>query len=991
MKKGILPLKLFLIITILGGLAVSFMAFTDLPDVLLQNNTKQTNSHKVGPSLEHLAKIRNNQVTGLISPNDLKIVQGELEKIGEQRAINMDWQQLGPDNFGGRTRAIHFTNPDGGNPIAYAGAVSGGLWKSDNLGTTWSKINMESYNLNVSSITQTPNGKMFVGTGEVFDAHSNSGLEDMGYSSGFMGQGIFISTDGENFSLLESTKPQFNDIESDWAFVNELAADPTNGRVYAATNTGLKYSNDDGQTWKTVKDSEGTELTMNSLDVQVGSDGVVVACIDNLCYISADGDVNGFVLRSTGDSISLPDVGVNRIEFAIAPSDPNILYASVVNSQGHVYNIYLSENKGAEWKVILPGTASVPIFSQAQNGVYLGFGEGVYHNAITVFPNNPDKVLLGGIDAWQGKKIQENGFFEWINISESNNIDLVSTYVHENHHVYTFFPGSDDRFLIGNDGGVRIGNISGDIYEFETSNRNYLTTQFYTIGYSGFKDYVVGGTQSDGVITLPGFGNTNSEGIKILPFFGAGVGGPCVVSSIVPNVIVIGADAGIIRRSDDFGANYSAPDQFPGTIGNPTAFSTPMVLVENFNNLYSSDSNWYHADQYIPGGSKLTIRSVNSGQPFTYTLPQDVELNEGDSILIQDIVTAYYYLGVASGIYFTKEVHQFDKEPEWFVISNSDFGLDGIPYSMAITADGNHLFVGTLDGKLYRISNLATAYNFERADVTSPGCIVSTQPIELIVPGSETENEQVITSIAIDPNDPNNLMITLGNYGNDHYVLYSNNALAQFPEFSSKQGNLPHMPVYSSIIEMKNPKVAILGTEHGIFVTENILADQPQWSRNNTNMGNVPVFDLKQQIIDQPSKTIKITNGNEVTWITYPGTENWGSIYAATFGRGVFRSDAYFLVGIDEFGESDLTDQNNLFVYPNPVHSDAIIEFNSEKNSVVDINVYDLNGKLVKANASQVHKGLNKITLNVGHLSKGTYIMQLISGNRTYTSKFLVK
>ena len=131
-------------------------------------------------------------------------------------------------------------------------------------------------------------------------------------------QVVFLSTDGKNFSLLQSTKPDFNNMESDWAFINELASDQGNGRIYAATNTGLKYSNDGGDTWQTAMDTAGTELNSFAWDVQVGSDGSVITCVDNLAYLSINGNVNNFVLRSTGDSVSLPDADVARIKFAIA-------------------------------------------------------------------------------------------------------------------------------------------------------------------------------------------------------------------------------------------------------------------------------------------------------------------------------------------------------------------------------------------------------------------------------------------------------------------------------------------------------------------------------------------------------------------------------------------------------------------------------------------------------------------------------------------------
>jgi hypothetical protein len=309
---------------------------------------------------------------------------------------------------------------------------------------------------------------------------------------------------------------------------------------------------------------------------------------------------------------------------------------------------------------------------------------------------------------------------------------------------------------------------------------------------------------------------------------------------------------------------------------------------------------------------------------------------------------------------------------------------------MAISADGNHLFVGTLNGKLFRISNLATAYNYDRADVNSPTCIVSTQPIQLIVPGTTDEVTQVITSIAIDPQDPNNVLVTLGNYGNDHNVLFSNNALAQFPEFNSRQGNLPPMPVYSSVIEMMNPQIAIIGTDHGVFATENIQAENPQWTKQYTNMGSVPVFDLKQQLILQPSKTIRLVNGNEVTFITYPGTNNWGTIYAATFGRGLFMCDDFFLVDVEEIPGPGSQNVADILLYPNPAHSNIYIEFNADKAAEADVYIYDISGKVVLSKAEFTEKGLNSISIDLRDLPYGTYILKVTTDHQKFTKKFLI-
>ncbi len=970
MKKRNLPLKLFLIIVFLGGSLVSFFSFKEAPKPSHSEKSDQL-LNEIKPAKEFLTKVRNNQHTGLISPADLKRAAEELEKLPASRELNLEWLQLGPDNMGGRTRAILFDKESG---HIYAAGVSGGIFRSENQGTTWKKVNMDSYNLFVTCMTQTPNGDIYAGTGESFDADVYSGLGQMGYTGGFMGTGIYKSTDGDKFTLLESTKPDYNNTESDWAYVNGLANDPNNTRIYAATNGGLKYSIDGGSTWKTAKDNEGNELTGFAWDVEIGSNSSVIACVNNLAFVSANGDPGKFVLRSTGDSVSLPNEDVGRIEFAFAPSDPSIIYASVIKENGDLNSVFRSENGGETWRVILPYTPSVDIFNK----------QGIYDNALSVFPNDPDKVLIGGIDMWQGEMYQEQGYFEWKSVSQSLTGPLSPSYLHEDHHTYVFFPGSDNLFMVGTDGGVFRGKLQSDIYTYETSNRNYFTTQNYAVGISGFKDYVIGGTQDNGTVIITGKSNTKKQGEMIYP----GEGGPSAISIINPDVIVITSTNGVIRRSDDAGVNYSVAGQFPGSgITNPE-FRTPVLLYENFNNTFSTDSVWYHAKEDIPGGTTIQVRSHNGGQPFYYTTPGDVNLHPGDSIQIQDIVTCYFFVAVANNIYYTKDLLQFAQPPEWFKISDASYGMQGVPYSLALSGDGNHLFVGTDHGKLYRISNLNKATIFELADVSSPACIVATQPIELLVPGTSDEISQVVTSISVNRDDPNKVMITLGNYGNDVYVMYSENALDQYPAFESRQGDLPHMPVYSSVLEMMNPDLAILGTEHGIFVTENITSSSPKWSKQLTNMGSVPVFDLSQQTVAQPPMRVKLVNGNEVIYEDYHGTSNWGSIYAATYGRGLFRCDNFHQVGIED---NPLNQKAvRLKLYPNPAYDHTTLEMNSDKNEDISLYIYDLTGRMVSTQNTRLIKGVNKIRIDLNRLNRGTYILRVITGEGSHSSKFII-
>ncbi len=1064
MKRKNLPLSLALISIVLGGIILGFSNSQSESKYTPRSSDSESLVYGIKPSVEYIAMIRNNQTTGVIAPEYLNKVQNQLKEFkGSRSFVTLGWRQLGPDNFGGRTRAIMFDNQDQSAKTLYAAGVSGGIWKSENVGVSWQKINNESYNLNVSCMTQDANGNIYAGTGESFAAETMSGLEEIGFTGGFMGQGIFKSTDGNNFSLLESTQPQFNDANSDWAFVNELVVDQNSGRLYAATNSGLKYSDDEGNSWvvpnyiydtvytnvsrtyeiecdsfevkpsgvvlygpdtisiiiDTVKNiivQHELELQGNTFDVAVNNNGGIVSTVNNKCYVF-DGSREAFKNVSTftvnydlmhNDSIfstinilplegqsdttynevtgdwhfyidmdqsKLPSEDVARIEFAFAPSDANILYASVIDDNGNLYNVYRSDNKGLNWRIIQPGSSSISIFS----------GQGVYDNALAVFPEDPDRVLLGGVEAWVGSKIQETGFFAWESISSSFYPPFFPQYLHADHHTYVFQPGTNNTFMIGTDGGVSIGTIVGGNYVFEGSNRSYFTTQFYNIGPSGIENYVLGGAQDNGSILITGDGNTTKQGEQI--YFGDG--GACVVSLINKDVLVVSNVGADLQRSEDGGANYSA--QFIGDLSLASNFfNTPMALWESFNNEYSRDSLWYFAKIEIPGGTKIQVQSKNSGQPFYYTTPNDVTLMPGDSILVKDIVSSRYFIATFNKVYMTNELHRFDKTPEWFEISNYSVGLVGASQCISYSSDANHVFVGTRGGKLYRISNLALAYNYDRADVNSPECVVSTQEIPLYIPGTSDPITQVVTSVAVDPDNPANVMITLGNYGNDYYVLYSENALDEVPVFESRQGNLPQMPVYSSVIEMSDTDVGIIGTEHGIFVTEDIHASSPIWMQQDSMMGSVPVFQLQQQIVSKTSDTVILVNGNEIIKIPFSGTNNYGVIYAATFGRGLLRCNVFEKpVGLEEIYNEQNSKIHDLSIYPNPVINSATIKFEAFSNSEADIFVYDIAGRKVESVTNNVKIGINEFNLDLSGLNSGTYIIQVIIGSDIYSQKFI--
>ncbi len=1066
MKNKFLPFSLLVLLS--AFLLFSFTIITKEKD-----NTEGNDSNR--DAAAYLAKIRNNQHTGLLNVDDVLLSRQQIvqNQNANRSTLNMDWQSLGPDNFSGRTRAIIWDNQDSDNKTLFAAGVTGGIWKSTTAGLVWSKINGSENNLFVSCMTQSSDGTIFAGTGELFDAQEFSVFGKYSYDGGLQGTGVFKSTDGENFTPVDQS--QMNN--PDWAYVSDLAYNESTGKLWAATNSGLKYSSDNGQTWgapdmiidssfhvinssytiecdsfevqgnnivvynpdttaKTI-DTISVDInttiqemvTGNAMDVKVASDGSVIAMVDGYTFLRKGGtgmnffniasvptnpyfivkdsiNSNTSITAATGADTSFQETIVNpfapyvgkgndlpnfagRIEYAFAPSDPNIIYASAVHSTGYGLNVYRSNNQGDSWYIILPGSDN----PSSEPPINIWGDKGVYANTIEVLPENPDMVLVGGTDMWEGMKINETGFFNWLQKSNSAAGNFLPYYCNADHHAYVFHPGFNNQLMVVTDGGIFLGLIDGIDYTFQPMMKGYMTSQFYTISSSGIKELVLGGAQERGTIEITGHGNTAQAGNQI---WAAETGGACAISLINPEVYIYSSIAGTpaFRRSEDAGVNWSATAFLDEISVSEDDFLLPALLWESFTDDNSRDSVKFYARKSYNQGDYVQARSNNFEYPFYYQLP--FALAEGDSIMVKDKVQAKYFLGARNHVWMTLSILDFTSDLAWWdLANNTQTEFEGTPSCFAASSDANHLFVGTLDGKLFRISNIALAYTIETADCNYEECIVATKHIPLIDPSTGEENTQAITSVAIDPQNDNRLIVTLGNYGNENYIFMSDDALDSLPDFKSIQGDpenggLPLMPVYSSIIEMKNSNMAIVGSEHGIFTSSNIHEQSPEWSLAADGMGNVPVMMLKQQLVDQDDQVVMLVNGIDTLWFVYPGTDNFGSIYGASYGRGLYRSDKYELVGIDDPIETESL-ATTLKIYPNPVTTYAYVNFELNNLANISISIYDINGRLVDSrDVGNLPAGTYDIKLSTNKLTEGSYILQLNTGTTTATGKFII-
>ncbi|MBL4706620.1 MAG: hypothetical protein JKY54_18975, partial [Flavobacteriales bacterium] len=227
----------------------------------LQHESKMPNAFKADRQAYYKALLANPS-TGKIEIQDRVDSWKTLKRMSFPKSLSLTFGELGPDNVGGRTRAIGIDRNN--DNIMYAGSVGGGLYKSSDAGNNWSRVNGwdavvgQSGSLSVSSIETTADGTLYVSMGGLqFEGEIIYGSS--GVQSG--AQGVWYSLDqGDSFTQLAGTSGS----------IMQLWRDPSHAnRVYIGGTTCL------------VSEDLGTATAVpgvvgNGYDVKTSGDGSVV-------------------------------------------------------------------------------------------------------------------------------------------------------------------------------------------------------------------------------------------------------------------------------------------------------------------------------------------------------------------------------------------------------------------------------------------------------------------------------------------------------------------------------------------------------------------------------------------------------------------------------------------------------------------------------------------------------------------------------------------
>lgn len=710
------------------------------------------------------------------------------------------WNWLGPGNIGGRTRTLVI---DPQQPATmYTGGVSGGIWKTTDGGGAWRPTGDTLANIAVNSLVMDPhdNNTLYAGTGEGYfrEIVRGTGLP-------LRGGGIFVSTDaGESWSILESTRT------SDFHFVNDLFVSCLDtSRIYAATRTGVFRSSDAGQSWMRILtvDTSGGCLDLAARP-GAGSDYLYVSCgtLDQATvYRSVDAAADG------GWTAVLSEPNMGRTSLAVAPSNPDIVYALSASNVGvpagfnqGLLAVFRSNEAGAAgtWTPVVRNTdtdrlstllLTNPVvaaeveckFSNQNKFVTMGW----YCNTIAVDPTNPDRVWVGGVDLFRS----DDGGARWGVASYWWANRATPSWVHADQHAIVFHPDfngtTNNTVFAANDGGIFKTDEASD--EVKRGITALCTPKSGQIAWQHI-----------------------SGNLGITQFYHG---------AVFPNgrEYIAGAqDNGTIRGRDDDGAN--AWSQIAGGDGsylaiNPANPSTFYVSSQVANILKTEN-----------GGS--SFKNVTSGlsDQFLFITPLMID---------RDTPQVLWTGG--------RRLWRTDNAAASWTAASTTLGAGKVS---AIAVSGSRVLAGTSDGFIYRNDDARSA----TPTTAWPG-------VQL--------REGFISSITQDPYDADVAYATFAGFGGEHVWKSTNGGVTWAPLDGEGDGQIPDIPVHSLVVDPQRTDRLFIGTDLGVMVS---IDGGAHWMAEVDGMPNVVTEWLAIANAPEGRSLYAFTHGRGVWRTTLP-------------------------------------------------------------------------------------------------------------------------
>lgn len=758
---------------------------------------------------------------------------------GTEGISNINWIEMGPTNIGGRTRTILIDANDATGNTLWAAGITGGLWKSTNGGDNWQVVDDFFGSLSISTIAQDPSNPdiIYFGTGEGWFQEIDAAR----------GMGIWWTDDGgDNWSWLAhgidgSLSLGRFDI---FSHIQKLVVD-TNGDLYAGTRLSglmlLKGGGNSVNLWEKVVMPffSPSVITEFVTDIEIAPDGTIYVGM----FKNYSSTIHHLFKKPAGSSTWIePNL--------FAPAGSALPGARIARMElacgpslqptGPSIIYVLASHLGAPAPFWGPGNCGL-VGGHKVDGIYKSLDGGVTFSPVnTPVDVNPCVFpKFARAQAWYNLTIEVSPFDP--NLVYCGGINLFRS----------FDGGQNWQQVSEENGNFSIQKVHADQHTIVFDPVNAGRMFFGNDGGVWFTN--------NGNVSLPTIPTiiSKNNGYRVTQLYAVG-----------PHPDEWEALAG---SQDNNTVQYASSGLNTGAIANGTPGDGGYCFIDE------DDPDY----QFASFSRNYLFRSTDGGNTFNLFSAPQLTARKGLFINPSDYDSDYNML------FTTGDPNTIIRYANMTTTSsnNSSFTTLTIPSAILgsnsvyvthikvapkdLPSDPITLFLGTQapangvgPGYIIKVENAETSNpTFSMINRTPPAS-------NFVMPDLAN-----VSCIEVEDGDLDHILVSFFNYDIPS-VFETKDGGATWDNLDPSGAGLPNFPVRWVIFNPKDNEEALIATELGVWATDDIQGVNTVWTSVNTGLANVRVDMLRRRKWDD-------------------------AIFAATHGRGLFRTDAFSTVMVN--------------------------------------------------------------------------------------------